>query len=109
VVGLAPERLSYQFLNEAFHILNADSSSASDRKPSLIATHRAAYYRDDQGMLSLGPGPFVSALEQAAGLQAIVVGKPSKTFVRLCLGSLSVEGISENDWPHIAMVCLISL
>jgi ribonucleotide monophosphatase NagD (HAD superfamily) len=100
VVGLAPERLSYEHMNAAFHILNRET----DTKAQLLATHRANYYRDTKGELSLGPGPFVAALERAARVEAIVCGKPSEAFVKLCLDSLATDGISSEDWSDVAMV-----
>jgi ribonucleotide monophosphatase NagD (HAD superfamily) len=59
----------------------------------LIATHRAKYISNSSNQLSLGPGPFVSALESAADVQAIVVGKPTRTFFELVISSL---GLPEN-------------
>lgn len=45
----------------------------------LIAIHKARYYKRRDG-LALGPGPFVAALEYATDRNAIVVGKPEKSF-----------------------------
>lgn len=45
----------------------------------LIAIHAARYYKSPDG-LSLGPGPFVKALEYASGTKASIVGKPSENF-----------------------------
>jgi ribonucleotide monophosphatase NagD (HAD superfamily) len=59
VVGLAPNVTDYQHLNTAFRILHANAAIP------LIATHRAPYIRDVDQHLSLGPGPFVTALECA--------------------------------------------
>lgn len=73
VVGLAPTKLNYENLNTAFRILR-------NTPPHLIAIHRANYLRDVDGELSLGPGPFVTALESATGTSAVVMGKPNKTF-----------------------------
>ncbi|CAK6447967.1 unnamed protein product [Pipistrellus nathusii] len=71
VIGLAPEHFHYQTLNEAFRlILNG---------APLIAIHKSKYYKKIDG-LALGPGPFVTALEYATDTEAIVVGKPEKTF-----------------------------
>lgn len=51
VIGLAPDKLDYANLNAAFRLL-----SDRDKKWSLIATHKAAYFKDSDGQLSLGPG-----------------------------------------------------
>ena len=50
----------------------------------LIAIHRAKYYKKLDG-LALGPGPFVSALEEARGVKAECVGKPEATFFNAVL------------------------
>lgn len=52
-MGLAPDRLNYQVLNDAFRILSPEDGSA---RAQLIATHKALYYRSSDGGLSLGPG-----------------------------------------------------
>jgi len=47
------------------------SPEDKDTKPSqLVVTHKAKYFRDEDGGLSLGPGPFVGALEDASGVKA---------------------------------------
>ncbi|KAJ8007517.1 hypothetical protein DPEC_G00118320 [Dallia pectoralis] len=71
VIGLSPDHLNYHRMNTAFRLL-------LDGAP-LIAIHKARYYMRTDG-LALGPGPFVTGLEYAAGCQASVVGKPQKTF-----------------------------
>src|SRR6201999_2468449 len=70
----------------------AKSESDSDclRVP-LIATHRARYIGASDGALSLGPGPFVAALENATGKTAEIVGKPERKFFELVLGSLGSD------------------
>ncbi|CAG8782321.1 13138_t:CDS:2, partial [Cetraspora pellucida] len=41
--------------------------------------------------LSLGPGPFVSALEYACdGVKAIVIGKPERTFFESALKDMGL-------------------
>jgi HAD superfamily hydrolase (TIGR01458 family) len=72
VVGLAPSKFNYATLNQAFRILL--------QHPRLIAIHKANYLRDADGELSLGPGGFCTALETAANVKAVVMGKPSKDF-----------------------------
>jgi ribonucleotide monophosphatase NagD (HAD superfamily) len=55
---------------------------------SLIATHKAKYIQSSDGALSLGPGPFVGALESATGVEAEVVGKPTRAFFETVIRSL---------------------
>ncbi|ESO99469.1 hypothetical protein LOTGIDRAFT_113609 [Lottia gigantea] len=71
VVGLAPEKLSFECMNKAFDLLINGAQ--------LIAIHKAKYYKRTDG-LALGPGPFVTALEYASGVSAHIVGKPSSDF-----------------------------
>ncbi|KAF7433774.1 hypothetical protein PC9H_005739 [Pleurotus ostreatus] len=101
VVGLAPNDFDYDHMNTAFRILTGEHSSRSPLPSSsdgnslfvpLIATHRAKYLESASPPgLSLGPGPFVAALEYAAGVQAHVVGKPTKEFFGAVIGSLPQE------------------
>ena len=60
---------------------------------SLIAIHKARYYRRQDG-LALGPGPFVAGLEYATERQAEVVGKPEQSFF---LEALRELGCSPED------------
>lgn len=128
VVGLAPEKLDYQNLNAAFRLLKGETGGG---QAVLIATHKATYFGDNDGKLSLGPGKrhrqdrlqkacfllkliantrgcatggFVTVLEQATGLEAEVVGKPSKSFFQISLDSLRDDGIEETDWSSVGMV-----
>jgi HAD superfamily hydrolase (TIGR01458 family) len=84
VVGLAPDLFTYDNLNTAFRVLVGEHESQRSSAPKhaipFIATHKAKYIRSSDGALSLGPGPFVTALENASGSQAAVVGKPSREF-----------------------------
>ena len=96
VLGLAPSRWTYDALCAAFRVLLAEP------RPPLIATHRAKYGRTEakssfsasegaHDTLALGPGPFVAALEMAAGVQAEAVGKPSRTFFETVIGSFGED------------------
>ncbi|KAK4048317.1 hypothetical protein OIV83_004839 [Microbotryomycetes sp. JL201] len=105
VVGLAPSKLGYETgLNEAFRVLAKESNVTEAANVRLIATHKAKYVRDKDGKLSLGPGPFISALEEAADVQSEIVGKPTRAFFKLALKSLEKEGIHETDWQSVGMI-----
>ncbi|KAF9792630.1 HAD-like domain-containing protein [Thelephora terrestris] len=91
VVGLSPPHFNYDVLTTAFRILKREAPYASAGSPPLIATHKAKYISTSSNQLSLGPGPFVSALESAADVQAIVVGKPTRTFFELVISSLELS------------------
>ena len=106
VVAFAPAQFDYVALNTAFRVLmgehhtqrglprsvsdsDSDCSDYPDRP--LIATHRSRYLGDSDGALSLGPGPFVAALENATGKRAEAVGKPERKFFELVLSSFGPE------------------
>lgn len=94
VVAFAPAQFDYVALNTAFRVLMGEHHTQrglprSDRP--LIATHRSRYLGDADGALSLGPGPFVAALENATGKTAESVGKPERKFFELVLGSFGPD------------------
>ena len=92
LVGLAPEMFDYANLTSAFRVLHRVARSAgAQAKPRLIAVHRGRVLRTSDKELSLGPGPFVAALEYAAGMDAVVVGKPSREFFQLALESAALD------------------
>lgn len=113
VVGLAPILLDYPHLNTAFRILvgedgprdpsvsrthphpkshssieKAQAQAQPRPRPPLIALHKARYLEASDHALSLGPGPFVHALEDAARTSAVVVGKPTRAFFEAVLRDL---------------------
>ena len=71
MVGDLGERWTYALLQEAFEHLMAGAA--------LIALSRDRYWLRD-GRLALDAGPFVAALEYAAGRPAAMAGKPSPAF-----------------------------
>jgi HAD superfamily hydrolase (TIGR01458 family) len=90
LVGLAPTKLNYKKLNEAYRLLMQLKKNNTSH-PNLIAIHRATHYRDSDHELSLGPGGFISLLEQSTGCTAHIVGKPSFEFYHAALSSLDVN------------------
>ena len=79
LVGGAGPEFSYQALNRAFRCLQGGAK--------LVAMHRGLYWRTSDGM-QLDSGAFVAGLEQAAGLEAEVVGKPAAAFFATALAHL---------------------
>lgn len=71
VLADAEDALSYQNLDTAFALL-------MEGRP-LLAIGYNRYFRSG-GRLHLDAGPFVRALEYAAGVKAVVAGKPSADF-----------------------------
>lgn len=102
VIGLAPELFTYDRLTTAFRVLISNSSAP------LIATHKARYIRTPDGELSLGPGPFVAALEDAIGdnERAEIIGKPSRAFYERVLSSFSEKplGKESTKWDNVAII-----
>lgn len=109
ILGLHPPSLSYESLNMAFRILKNEPVSKGSSKPSppekisLIAPHASLFQQtpetdDLPAGLSLGIGPFVRALETASGVQAELVGKPTKRFFELAIERMNEEhGDVEGD------------
>lgn len=83
LVGDIGEDFSYARLNEAFRFL-VDGAE-------LLALQKNRYWRTENG-ISLDAGPFVAALEYASGKTATVVGKPEKSFFRLALEDMGLDG-----------------
>ncbi|KAI6155900.1 HAD-like domain-containing protein, partial [Pisolithus tinctorius] len=116
VVGLAPSVFDYEHLNTAFRILVREhqnykrllepspSPSPSMSKPPLIALHKARYIQASDRALSLGPGPFVAALEEASGTRALVVGKPTKLFFETVIKSFQGGNIADGGGGRIAVI-----
>lgn len=71
VLGDAGETFTYAKLNAAFRLLLAGAP--------LISVGENRYFKEAEG-LSLDVGPFVRALEYAAGTEALVLGKPAPGF-----------------------------
>jgi HAD superfamily hydrolase (TIGR01458 family) len=71
IVGDLGEQFGYGVLNDAFRKMLAGAE--------LIALQKNRYWLREDG-LCLDVGPFVTALEFAAGCEAHVVGKPASAF-----------------------------
>jgi HAD superfamily hydrolase (TIGR01458 family) len=89
VVGDLGERFGYEVLNRAFRMILEGAE--------LIALQRNRYWLRADG-LALDVGPFVAALEYAADVEAVVVGKPAPAFFALALAQLGARP------EHAAMV-----
>ncbi len=79
VVGDLGPDWSFERLNAAFRQLLGGAR--------LVALQRNRYWLTPDG-LTIDAGAFVAALEYAASVQAVVVGKPSREFFRLAAASL---------------------
>lgn len=81
VLGDLGVEMTYERLNKAFRLLLEGAE--------LLALARNRYWRSAEGLM-LDTGPFVAALEHAAGTEATLVGKPSPAFFAAALASLGV-------------------
>ncbi|MEU5095266.1 HAD-IIA family hydrolase [Streptomyces sp. NPDC020996] len=82
IVGGAGPEFGYAALNRAFRHVR--------RGARLVAVHRNLYWRTDEG-LQLDSGAFLLGLEKAAGVEAEVVGKPSRAFFEAALARLGAR------------------
>ncbi|HUR95347.1 MAG TPA: TIGR01458 family HAD-type hydrolase [Gemmatimonadales bacterium] len=90
VIGDLGERWTYGLLQEAFELVMAGAA--------LLALSRDRYFAQGERLL-LDAGPFVAALEYAAGKPASVAGKPSAAFF-----NAAVESLGHRPDRAIAMV-----
>jgi HAD superfamily hydrolase (TIGR01450 family) len=105
LVGLSPSNFQYNALNRAYRILYKQYSAASSILPTsssdknrFLCFHRSQYVKDTDGLLSLGPGSFISCLEDAmiascsklnkVNFSAHILGKPSIGFYQAALQQL---------------------
>jgi HAD superfamily hydrolase (TIGR01458 family) len=82
VVGDLAHGFTFDRINRAFLALRDGST--------LLALHKNRYWQPVPGTLQVDAGPFVAALEYAAGVEAEVVGKPSPAFFRLAVGEIGL-------------------
>jgi phospholysine phosphohistidine inorganic pyrophosphate phosphatase len=98
VLGDLGERWTFALLQEAFEQLMAGAA--------LVALSRDRYFRQGD-RLALDAGPFVAALEYAAGATAAVAGKPSPAFFEAAVRSLglaadrSVAMVGDDLWSDV--------
>lgn len=82
VLGDIGERWNYELLNRLFGYLVQGAK--------LVAVHRNRYWQTEKG-LQPDLGLFVSGLEYAAGIEAVVVGKPAERFFHSACQGLGLE------------------
>jgi HAD superfamily hydrolase (TIGR01458 family) len=82
VIGGAGVEFTHQQLNEAFRLI-LDGAA-------FVAMHRNIYWRTSAG-LELDTGAYVRALEEATGIEPVVLGKPSPDFFATGVAELGVD------------------
>jgi phospholysine phosphohistidine inorganic pyrophosphate phosphatase len=83
VLGDMGDAWDYRTLNRAFRLLQANP------KATLIALGMTRFWHAQDG-IRLDAGPFVAALEFAAGRKALVLGKPAEPFFRAAIERLGL-------------------
>jgi HAD superfamily hydrolase (TIGR01458 family) len=81
IIGGAEDELTYARLNHAYRLLLGGAK--------LVAMHRNTSWRKAEGM-ALDSGPFVAALERAAGVRATTIGKPALPFFRQAIADIGL-------------------
>ncbi len=83
VVGDAHLNFNYERLNTAFRHLKDGAG--------LIAAAKNRYFKDEDSRLSMDAGGFIAGLEFAADVESKIIGKPSKDFFHLAVGSMGLD------------------
>ncbi len=81
IMGDLYTRFDWHILNRIFSMLEGGAR--------LIALHKNRYCRRD-GEIALDLGPFVAAMEFAAGIDAVLMGKPNQTFFDMALSDMGL-------------------
>ncbi len=82
VVGDLAEGFTYGVLNHAFRLLKGGAQ--------LVALQKNRFWQTADG-LSMDAGPFVAALEYAAEVEAMVVGKPNPAYFEMALRDMGLQ------------------
>jgi HAD superfamily hydrolase (TIGR01458 family) len=82
IMGDLGEAFGFEILNRAFRMVMDGAE--------LVALQKNRFWLTPEG-LSLDAGPFVAAIEYATGRDAIVVGKPARSFFHLVLEDLGAQ------------------
>jgi HAD superfamily hydrolase (TIGR01458 family) len=84
VIGDIGSAWNYELMDHAFKLLLGGAR--------LLSLHRNKYWQTETG-LKLDIGAFVCGLEYASGVQAAIVGKPSRTYFQMALASLQMSPV----------------
>lgn len=82
VIGDAADDLNYQNLNRAFQLCHAGAE--------LVGIGANRFFREGEALL-LDAGPFIKAIEYAASVRAIIMGKPAAVFFQQAVESVGCE------------------
>lgn len=82
LLGDARDDLSYEHLNQAFRLCHGGAP--------LIGIGMNKYFKEEGGLM-LDAGAFIRAIEWATDIEAVVMGKPSKSFFEQVVLSTGLE------------------
>jgi HAD superfamily hydrolase (TIGR01458 family) len=82
VIGDAADGLNYARLNQAFRLCHGGAV--------LVGIGANRFFRDGD-QLCLDAGPFIKAIEYAASVEAVIMGKPSRLFFQQAVESTDCE------------------
>ena len=82
VVGDIGAAWSYRLMNEIFNCLMKGAQ--------LIAIHKNRFWQTEGG-LQMDIGGFIDALEYASNTRARIIGKPSRDFLQIALGTMGLQ------------------
>jgi HAD superfamily hydrolase (TIGR01458 family) len=94
VFGGAGETFTFAALNRAYRILRSGAA--------LVVMHKNVHWLTSDG-ITLDAGPYIHGLEWAAGVEAVVVGKPSRHFFEAGFAALGLrpdEVVMVGDDPR---------
>jgi HAD superfamily hydrolase (TIGR01458 family) len=82
IVGDIGDAWSYRLMNEIFNCLMKGAQ--------LIAIHKNRFWQTEGG-LQMDIGGFIDALEYASNTEARIIGKPTRDFFRIALGTMGLQ------------------
>ncbi len=86
IVGDLGEQWTFDTMNKVFRML------IDNKQSKLIALGMTRYWRTESG-LQLDVGPMIKAFEYAAGVNAVITGKPAEAFFQ---AAVSLLGETDN-------------
>ena len=97
VVGDAAQYFTFEAVNGAFQLLLAlkekqqqQQTPENSQTPLLISMGKNKYYKE-HGALTIDLGAYTTALEYAADVQSLVIGKPSAAYFNAALASFGTS------------------
>lgn len=95
-------------------LLSVACEALLNRRAALIGLHKNRLYIDERDKRMVGVGALIAALEYAANVEAIIVGKPSLYCFESALEGLSanlaeVVFVSDDPYSDLAGACALGM